>query len=66
MSSLRRATWAVLRAMYAQPAFNVLMWRTLVERWEHGSAVREAELAEASAALAKFHVTCVKRYRELL
>jgi DNA-binding FadR family transcriptional regulator len=57
---------AVLRAIYAKPEFNAMMWRALVDRWERGAVAKEAELAEASAALAHFHVTCVKRYRDLL
>jgi DNA-binding transcriptional regulator YhcF (GntR family) len=58
---------AVLRAMYAQPEFNVMMWRSLVVRWEAGDVEpREEELAAASAALATFHVKCVERYRRFV
>jgi GntR family transcriptional repressor for pyruvate dehydrogenase complex len=59
---------AVLRAMYAQPEFNVMMWRSLVARWEVGAdlGVTEVELAQASLALAQFHVKCVERYKRLV
>jgi DNA-binding FadR family transcriptional regulator len=59
---------AVLRAMYAQPEFNVMMWRSLVTRWEAGTDLEpsEDELAAAEAALAKFHVNCVERYRRFV
>jgi GntR family transcriptional regulator, transcriptional repressor for pyruvate dehydrogenase complex len=59
---------AVLGAMYAQPAFNVGMWRGLLERWDRPAtlATVEAELEGASAALTLFHVACVERFRSLL
>jgi DNA-binding FadR family transcriptional regulator len=59
---------AVLGAMYAQPEFNVGMWRALLERWDRRGTVAtvDAELEEASAALTIFHAACVERFRRLL
>ncbi len=59
---------AVLRAMYSEPAFNIMMWRGLLARWETGVSmgVTTTELAAASAALAQFHVKCVERYRRIV
>jgi DNA-binding FadR family transcriptional regulator len=59
---------AVLGAMYAQPDFNVGIWRGFLERWDRPRtpATVEAELEEASAALSLFHVACVERFRRLL
>ncbi len=56
---------AVRGAMYAEPEFNVRMWRSLVERWEQGS-MAPGDLEIASSALSSFHVVCVDRFRRLL
>ncbi|MGE0791361.1 MAG: FadR/GntR family transcriptional regulator [Sandaracinaceae bacterium] len=56
---------AVLQAMYREPTFNVAMWTSLVEAWEHGEAVPGA-IETADRALAAFHETCVGRFRALV
>jgi DNA-binding FadR family transcriptional regulator len=57
---------AVVGAMYAEPAFNVTMWRSLLEGWRQNRAVTETDLADVSAVLSAFHTTCVERFRRLL
>lgn len=57
---------AVVGAMYAEPAFNVVMWRNLLEGWQQRRTLTEADLADVSAVLSAFHTTCVERFRRLL
>jgi GntR family transcriptional regulator, transcriptional repressor for pyruvate dehydrogenase complex len=55
----------VLDAMYEDPAFNLAMWKSLVDRWESGTML-EADVETASAALAAFHAHCLERFKRLV
>jgi DNA-binding FadR family transcriptional regulator len=56
---------AVVGAMYAEPSFNVTMWRSLLEGWQSPVAPLP-DLEEVSAVLTAFHAACVERFRRLL
>jgi len=53
---------AVVKAMYAEPQFNLAIWRGLLDSWEAG-ALRESDLQRAEAAFHHFNEQCVERFR---